>query len=121
MKKLLSLATAAAVGSLSANITDLTAEYRAGQVFLQWKENGLSPEARLSVWSSADPITEQNVQSAQKLAGQLNAGSARDWWRDVSSFLVQKNKTLKHEEIFAGNRARSKTGKAKDQGPQSVT
>ena len=116
MKKLLSLATAAAVGSLSANITDLTAEYRAGQVFLQWKENGLSPEARLSVWSSADPITEQNVQSAQKLAGQLNAGSARDWWRDVSSFLVQKNKTLKHEEIFAGSRAEGKTGKSEDRG-----
>jgi dienelactone hydrolase len=116
MKKILSLAAAAAVGSLSAEISDLTAEYRAGQVFLQWKETGLSPEARLTVWSSADPITEQNVRSAQKLAGQLNAGSARDWWRDVSSFLVQKNKTLKHEEIFAGNRAESKTAKAKEQG-----
>ena len=118
MKKTLTALISASVctTALHAEISDLTAEYRAGQVFLQWKETGLSPDARLTVWSSPDPITEQNYRSAQKLAGLLNSGSARDWWRDVSSFLVQKNKTIKHEEIFAGNRAGGQTVKAKDLG-----
>ena len=115
-KTLTLLVSASLCSSVHAGLSDLTAEYRNGQVFLQWKETGLSQEARLTVWGSSKPITEKNYQSAQKLAGLLNSGSARDWWREVTSFLVQKNKTIKHEEIFAGNRAGTKTTKGKEQG-----
>ncbi|MBR4667096.1 MAG: hypothetical protein IKO93_24750, partial [Lentisphaeria bacterium] len=116
MKKILSLAAAAAVGSLSAEISDLTAEYRAGQVFLQWKETGLSPEARLTVWGSSEPITEQNFNQAEKLADRLNSDSAVDWWRDVSSFVVQRSQKQKSEEIFAGQTAEHKTRSPRQQG-----
>lgn len=97
MKKILSPAVAAAAGSPAGDISDLTAEYRAGQVFLQWKETGLSPEAGLTVWSSPDPTGEQNYRSARKSADLLNPGSARDRWRDVSSSRIQKIETLKKE------------------------
>ena len=83
-KTLLLLASALICSTLHAGISGLTAQYRNGQVFLQWQESDLSPEARLTVWGSSKPITEQNFKQAEKLADQLNANSANDWWRCFS-------------------------------------
>ena len=105
---LLLLASALICSTLHAGISDLTARYRNGQVFLQWQESGLSPEARLTVWGSSEPITKQNFHQAEKLADLLNVNSAKDWWRDVSSFLGQRSKAQKSEEIFAGKTAQNK-------------
>lgn len=115
-KTLLLLASALICSTLHAGISGLTAQYRNGQVFLQWQESDLSPEARLTVWGSSKPITEQNFKQAEKLADQLNANSANDWWRDVSSFLVKRSKSQKSEEIFAGKTAQSKKKSLPPQG-----
>ena len=115
-KTLLLLASALICSTLHAGISGLTAQYRNGQVFLQWQESDLSPEARLTVWGSSEPITEQNFQQAEKLAENLNANSARDWWWDVSSFLVKRSKAQKSEEIFAGKTAQSQKRSLPPQG-----
>ena len=99
-----------------AGLSGLTAQYRNGQVFLQWRESGLSPEARLTVWGSSRPITEKNCRSAEKLADRLNSNSAEDWWRDVSSFVVTRSEEQKSEEIFAGQTAEQETGSPEKQG-----
>ena len=84
MKKTLTLLVSASLcSSVHAGLSDLTAQYRNGQVFLQWKESGLSPEARLTIWGSSKPITEKNFSQAEKLADRLNSNSARDWWREI--------------------------------------
>lgn len=93
----------------SSRLSGLSAQYRNGQVFLRWNESGLSPEARLTVWGSARPITEKNLASAEKLADLLNSNSAEDWWRDVSAFVVPRSDEIKSEEIFAGKTAERKT------------
>ena len=100
----------------NAGLSDLTAQYRNGQVFLQWKESGLDPEVRLTVWGSSEPITEENFSSAEKLAEHLNTGSAVDWWRDVSSFLVPQVPEQRSEEIYAGKNAERESLPQKGQG-----
>ena len=102
------LVSALLCSSVHAGLSNLTAQYRNGQVFLQWKESGLSQEARLTVWGSSKPITEKNLSQAEKLADRLNANSARDWWRDVSSFVIPRSREQKSEEIFAGETAERK-------------
>ena len=99
-----------------AGLSGLSAQYRNGQVFLQWRETGLSPEARLTVWGSSKPITEKNCRFAEKLADRLNSNSSEDWWRDVSSFVVTRPDELKSEEIFAGRTAERETGSPEKQG-----
>ena len=115
-KKLTILVPALVCSALHAGVSGLTANYRNGQVFLQWQESGLSPEARLTVWGSSEPITEQNFTQAEKLADRLNSNSAADWWRDVSSFVVQRSQKQKSEEIFAGQTAEQKTRAPRRQG-----
>ena len=115
-KTLTLLFSASLCSSVHAGLSDLTAEYRNGQVFLKWKETGLSPEARLTVWGSSKPITEQNCSRAEKLADRLNPSSAADWWRDVSSFVVQRSREQKSEEIFAGQTAEHKKLSPRQQG-----
>ena len=110
------LVSASLCSSVHAGLSDLTAQYRNGQVFLQWKESGLSPEARLTVWGSSKPITEKNFRNAEKLADRLNSNSARDWWRDVSSFVIPRSQEQKSEEIFAGQTAERKSLSPKSQG-----
>ena len=100
-----SLLGSAAVG---AEVSDLRGVCRNGQVFLQWNEKDLPADARVSVWSSDKPITKANLKNARKAASLLNPKSARDWWLDVSSFLVPRSKKAKSEEIFAGNVASEK-------------
>lgn len=98
--------------TLFAGVDKLTAEYRNGQLFLRWNESGLDAKTRLSVWSSADPITLENIASAERCARYLNVNSAVDWWLDLNSFFNKnKSKAQKSEEIFAGNVAETKTEK----------
>lgn len=110
------LVSASLCSSVHAGLSDLTAQYRNGQVFLQWQESGLSPEARLTVWGSSKPITEKNFRQAEKLADRLNSNSALDWWRDVTSFVVPRSNEQKSEEIFAGQTAERKSLSPKGQG-----
>lgn len=106
------LAGAAATTLLSGGeLSNLRAEFRSGQVFLQWRENALPSNARLSVWRSRKPITQETLKSAECIADLLNPGSARDWWQDIDSFYVRKGNDRKSEEIFAGDVADEKNGK----------
>ena len=111
-RQLLSLFAACTVSAvLSAEeLADLRAEYRDNQVFLQWKEGNLPKEARLTVWRGGQPITRENLASAEPIADLLNPGSARDWWQDVDSFYVRKENDKKSEEIFAGDVADTGAG-----------
>lgn len=81
-------------------ISDLRIQVNNGQLFLQWQEKDLPPNARLRVWSSEKPVTVENP--GKEIARYLNSGSARDWWLDIDSFLLPRDKKLKDEEIFAG-------------------
>ena len=104
MKKLiLSGILAGAAATAAAGLSDLRGEYRNGQVFLQWRETGLPADARLSVWSSAAPITAATLDRATEVASLLNVNSARDWWLDRANFVIDRSKKAKSEEIFAGN------------------
>ena len=119
MKKILiGMAVATALGA-SAGLTNLRGEYRNGQVFLRWNESDLPADARLSVWSSAVPITAATLKQATEVASLLNVGSARDWWLEKSNFVIERSKKAKSEEIFAGNVAdvgAAKGGKSKAKG-----
>ena len=81
-------------------ISDLQVHDYNGQVFLQWQEKNLPADARLKVWSSEKPVTLKAP--GKPVAHYLNTGSARDWWLDIDSFLLPRDKKLKDEEIFAG-------------------
>ena len=103
--------------SVFAGVDQLKAEYRNGQLFLLWNESGLDAKTRLSVWSSATPITLENIASAERCARYLNVNSAVDWWLNVNSFFnKRKSKAEKNEEIFAGNVSGTKTKKTTLQG-----
>ena len=95
-------------GVSAAEVSNLRGVCRNGQVFLQWDEKDLPADARLSVWSSDKPITGSDLKKAVKVAALLNPKSARDWWLDISSFLVPRSKKAKSEEIFAGDVASEK-------------
>ena len=111
MKKLLSILMLGTAIVLSAGISDLKGEYRNGQVFLRWQESELNPNTRLTVWSSSEPITAENVTKATEIASYLNLNSAVDWWLDADSFFTKRSKKAKSEEIFAGNVAEGKQQK----------
>ncbi|MCI5779254.1 MAG: alpha/beta hydrolase [Lentisphaeria bacterium] len=98
------LVGAAVVSAMSGwcGVSDLQVEYRNGQVFLRWQEKDLPADARLSVWSGAEPITAGTLDRAVKVASLLNPGGARDWWLDVDSFVVRRSDKARAEEIFAG-------------------
>lgn len=111
MKKMLFGSILIAAGSLTGMqaqqtmISELSGECRNGQVFLQWQEKNLPADARLSVWSSAKPLTRENLKNGSRIASLLNPRSARDWWLDIDSFLVPRSQKARSEEIFAGNTA----------------
>ena len=68
-------------------VSGIRGEFRAGQVFLTWREAHLAGDVRLSVHCSAKPIVSTaDVKSAQLLAKGIRPGSARDWWQDPASF-----------------------------------
>jgi len=86
-RHLLSLIGIATMSTLAAApLANLRGTYRNGQVFLQWDETGLAPDARMAVYSSPAPITAANLPAATCLAEHILAGSARDWWMDPASF-----------------------------------
>ena len=101
--------------SCSAGLSGLKGEYRNGQVFLQWQEKSLPADARLAVWGSNAPITEQNLDKAEQLADMLNLNSACDWWRDAANFLGKRTKAMREDEPFANNAA-EKENRAGKQG-----
>lgn len=83
---LASLGGAAQEGVPSAPISDLAGTCRNGQVFLTWKESTLPPGSTLSVYAHSAPISAATLPQARRLAADIDAGSARDWWQDPASF-----------------------------------
>jgi hypothetical protein len=72
-------------GSAAPLVSNLTAEYRDGQVFLRWDETpGL--QGRLAVRISDKPITAENIAQAAVVADYLNPGSANDWWLNEETY-----------------------------------
>ena len=102
MKKLFLGMLSGVALSCFAGISGLQAEFRNGQVFMQWQEQDLPANARLSVWSSAEPITEKNLDKAVRVAALLNPRSACDWWLNPDMFIIKRSKAARDEEIFAG-------------------
>ena len=111
MKLLCTLLTGLAAGGALAGVSDLSAVYRNGQVFLRWSENNLPADARLEIRGCDRPVTRENFEKAALLADMLNTGSAEDWWLDVSNFLVKRTAALRADEPFAGDIAESGAGK----------
>ena len=97
LKQILPLLMLGAAMPLMADLSGLRGEFRDGQLFLQWEEKNLAPDTRLSVWSSAEPITEKTLDKAEKIAGMLNINSAWDWWRHSESFVIKRSKKAKSE------------------------
>ena len=62
------LVGAAVVSAMSGwcGVSDLQVEYRNGQVFLRWQEKDLPADARLSVWSGAEPIRRKRSSGVLK-------------------------------------------------------
>lgn len=60
---------------------DISAEYKNGQVFLQWKE---SPEngSNLKVYVSKKPILKDSLDQAKLITDNLGCHSANDWYAD---------------------------------------
>ena len=97
------LAGLMAAGCCKAGISDMTAEFRNGQVFIQWKENKLPAGARLAVYSSTSPITAENFKKCTLLADMINPASSTDWWLDINNFVIKRTKAMIADEPFAGN------------------
>lgn len=68
-------------------IWNLKAEYRDGQVFITWKESDSDEAITYNIYMHTKPITSENIQEAQKIAGSVEKHSARDWWEDPASFI----------------------------------
>ena len=116
MKKFSCLLAAAAAGGVFAGVSDLSAVYRNGQVFLRWDERDLPADVRLEVRGSGSLITRENFEKASLLADMLNPGSAEDWWLDASNFLVKRTAAMRADEPFAGNTAEAGIGKKSRKG-----
>lgn len=82
---LMATASAAAAGEHPA-ASDLSAEYRHGQVFLTWQEPDMPEGATFSVYVSAQPITEATLGRAKRVCNQIGPHSAWDWWLDHSVY-----------------------------------
>ena len=94
MKKTVFLVMCGMVMQCWAGISGLQGEYRNGQVFLQWQESDLPADARLSVWSSSEPITAATLGKAEKVAFMLNSRSANDWWLNPQMFHTKRSKKV---------------------------
>ena len=116
MKLLCCLLTGLAAGGVLAGVSDLSAVYRNGQVFLRWSEKDLPADARLEVRGSARPVSRENFEEAPLLADMLNTGSAGDWWLDASNFLVKRTAAIRADEPFAGDTAENEAAKKKRRG-----
>ena len=116
MKFLCCLLAGFAAGGVFAGLSDLTAVYRNGQVFLTWQEKDLPADTRLEVRGSDRPVTRENFEKAPLLADLLNTGSAEDWWLDASNFLVKRTAAMRADEPFAGDTAKAGAGKKSRKG-----
>lgn len=73
------------VGCAAPVVTNLKAEARDGQVFLTWDEPA-GWLGRLTVVSSATPLTDANVAQAAVLGHHISPGSANDWWLNPETY-----------------------------------
>ena len=69
-------------------ITNLSGEYRHGQVFLTWSEATTTMGTTLNVCVSDRPITSETIASTMRIGHHIERHSARDWWQDPASFFV---------------------------------
>ncbi|MDD5598825.1 MAG: alpha/beta hydrolase-fold protein [Victivallaceae bacterium] len=67
-------------------IKNLKADFRNGQVFITWTEAPVPDGTTFNVYAGREPLTGANLKGALKLAHHIEACSARNWWRDLSSF-----------------------------------
>ena len=64
-------------------VSNISAEYRHGQVFVQWDE-ALENSENLRLYMHSAPIVSNNLALAQLLEERINAHSANDWYDDPS-------------------------------------
>ena len=68
-------------------VTGLSAEYRAGQVFLTWKEAPVPPGTTFNVYLARTPIVDEvTLAAATRVCQWLEPGSAEDWTRDKGKY-----------------------------------
>ena len=60
---------------------DISAEYRHGQVFIQWNES-LGNSENLRVYMHSSPIVSNNFASAELVEQRIGPHSANDWYED---------------------------------------
>ena len=67
-------------------VSELTAKYHNGQIFLQWRENQLPKDSLLNVYKHSKLITDKTLSKAIRIGHHIQPRSARDWWKDPSAF-----------------------------------
>ena len=68
-------------------VSDLSGEFRNGQVFLTWCEGEAPAGTTLNVYSSTAALSSAgSLKTARVLARNIHRHSARDWWQDPASF-----------------------------------
>ena len=82
---LLLLLGALSVSAAAPVATQLKAEFRQGQVFLTWEEPA-GWQGSLTVVTSPQPVTAENVRGAAVVAHHVNPGSAYDWWLNPETY-----------------------------------
>jgi len=81
-------------------VTELAAEYRAGQVFLTWREAPVAEGTTFNVHLSAKPILDAaTLAGAKRVCQWIEPRSAEDWTRDKGNYGKGRRKDPKTGEI----------------------
>lgn len=67
-------------------ISGIKAHSDNGQVFITWDESPVPDGSTFNVYAGELPVTNENLKTAKRLAHHIEPHSARNWWRDSTSF-----------------------------------
>ena len=67
-------------------IARLSGTYRQGQVLLKWQEQPVPDGTTFNVYTHPQPITQENLSQATRIAHHVHPQSARDWWLNPETY-----------------------------------
>jgi len=77
---------AGGVAAAAPAVSDLSAAYRSGQVFLTWNEADVPAGTTFNVYLSDAPLGTGGLDAAALVGHHIEKHSATDWWLDPASF-----------------------------------
>ena len=84
--RFLAVSSLACVAVGAVPVSELSAVYRHGQIFLTWSEGDTPEGTNFNVYSHSVPITAATLGKATQVGHHVERHSARDWWQDPASF-----------------------------------